>query len=136
MLQLSHPEVRREIDRCEQAVRKLTGNPTISISFVQSTRDLSFEEIEKIVCKATGITKEEAYARSRKMVKRRTRQLIGYYARMLTDMSFQEIGQRIGGKDHTTVMANVQAIKDLLESYDEETVEYVDKINRAINRKV
>jgi chromosomal replication initiator protein len=49
-------------------------------------------------------TQEVAYAR----------QIAMYLARELTDMSLPQIGDRFGGRDHTTVLYAVNKIKRLL----------------------
>ena len=43
------------------------------------------------------------------------RQVAMYLARKLTNASYPEIGERFGGKDHTTVMHNVKKIEQTLD---------------------
>ena len=46
----------------------------------------------------------------------RPRQIAMYLARKLVKASYPELGQRFGGKDHTTVMAACKKIEELMGS--------------------
>ncbi|MFK8002469.1 MAG: helix-turn-helix domain-containing protein, partial [Polyangiales bacterium] len=49
------------------------------------------------------------------------RQIAMYLCRQRLGTSYPELGQRFGGKDHTTVISSVRKINGLLESNDEQT---------------
>jgi chromosomal replication initiation ATPase DnaA len=38
------------------------------------------------------------------------------------------------GRDHTTVIHSCQVIKDLIDACDDQVLNYVDRINRSLNR--
>jgi chromosomal replication initiator protein len=39
-----------------------------------------------------------------------------YIARKMTNSSFPDIGERFGGKDHTTVMHNVRKVEEMIQT--------------------
>ncbi len=61
------------------------------------------------------------------------RQIAMYLARRLTSHSFPDIGAKIGGKDHSTVIYANNKIKDLLEK-DPKIEVVVREIEESLNR--
>lgn len=131
-LHITHPEVRKVIARCEQEVRTLTGNPTVAISFVDSIASLEFEQIANEVIKLTKVTIEEIQSSSRKIEHVQARQLISFFVRKFTKITFNEIGRKLGDRDHTTILSNCQRVTDLLESGDKRMSDLVKKVNRRL----
>ena len=58
------------------------------------------------------------------------RQIVMYLSKQLTLMSFPDIGRRIGGRDHSTVMHGCAAIKRKME--DEEIAYRIDRVKRRL----
>jgi chromosomal replication initiator protein len=56
-----------------------------------------------------------------------------YLARKLTSQSFPDIGAKIGGKDHSTVIYANNKIRDLLEK-DTKIESVVREIEESLNR--
>ncbi len=75
---------------------------------------VTVEHIISVVCHATGISHAEVVGdkRSRPIVQ--ARHLAMYLARELTDVSLPQIGERFGGRDHTTVLHAVDKLSKLL----------------------
>lgn len=61
------------------------------------------------------------------------RQVAMYLSRELTDLSFPEIGEFFGGKDHTTVLHSYNKIKGILED-DEALKERIERIIQVIRQ--
>ena len=55
-----------------------------------------------------------------------------YLCRKLTDFSTTEIGNEFGGKNHTTVMYNVQKVEARLKSSEKEINNIMEKIENQI----
>lgn len=70
-----------------------------------------FREIVRAACEFYGVTELEIMSRRRAPRVAIPRQVIYYLARHLTSMSYPEIGRRIGGKDHTTVLHGARQIE-------------------------
>jgi len=135
-LHVTHPTVRKVIAECEQEVRKLTGNPGFAITFVDYVLTLEFEQIANEVIKVTRVSMDDVLSHSRKIELVTTRQLISFYARRLTKATYSEIGQKLGGRDHTTIISNIRRITDLLEGGDKRMSELVKKLNRRLKEAV
>lgn len=131
-LHITHPKVREVIEKCEKEVRMLTGNPTVAISFVDCMALLEFDQIANEVIKVTKASMEDVKSPSRKTDLVTSRQLISFFVRRLTKMSLAEIGEKLGDRDHTTILSNVKRINALLDSGDRKMSDLVKKINRRL----
>ena len=76
-------------------------------------RQISIENIQKTVADYFKIKVADMYSKKRTRVLARPRQMAMYLARELTDLSFPEIGQSFGGRDHTTVLHACAKIEEL-----------------------
>ncbi len=76
-------------------------------------RQISIENIQKTVADYFKIKVAEMYSKKRTRALARPRQMAMYLARELTDLSYPEIGQSFGGRDHTTVLHACAKIEEL-----------------------
>jgi chromosomal replication initiation ATPase DnaA len=129
-LHITHPAVRKVIEQCENDVRKMTGNPTLSISFVDNMLTLDFDQVINEVIEITKVDIEGVKSSSRRFENVQARQLIAFYVRRYTEMTYREIGERLGGRDHTTIIACIDRLTGLVESGDKKTCDVVKKMNR------
>ena len=84
--------------------------------FVKSTpRKTSISLIQKIVSQHYRVPVESMRSKVRTARLAFPRQVAIYLARELTQASLAQIGQRFGGRDHTTVIHACQKISDLVE---------------------
>jgi len=76
----------------------------------------SINRVQEVVARRWGVTPEGLQSKAR--TKRLTvpRQIAMYLARKLTSASFPDIGEKIGGRDHSTVIYANNKIKKNLES--------------------
>ncbi|HTG57420.1 MAG TPA: helix-turn-helix domain-containing protein [Niabella sp.] len=82
------------------------------------------------VLKVAKVEMEGVISSSRKRENVQARQLIAFYVRQYTDMCYREIGERLGGRDHTTIMACIDRLNALCESGDKQMCDLVKKMNR------
>ena len=75
---------------------------------------ITIDTILSTVAESTGVSVTEITGdkRSRPVVE--GRHLVMYLARELTDASLPKIGERLGGRDHTTVLHAVEKIGKLM----------------------
>jgi chromosomal replication initiator protein len=76
-------------------------------------RQISIENIQKTVADYFKIKVADMYSKKRTRNLARPRQMAMFLARELTDLSFPEIGQSFGGRDHTTVLHACGKIEEL-----------------------
>lgn len=76
-------------------------------------RQISIENIQKTVADYYKIKVADMFSKKRTRNLARPRQMAMYLARELTDLSFPEIGQSFGGRDHTTVLHACNKIEEL-----------------------
>ena len=76
-------------------------------------RQVSIENIQKTVADYYKIKVADMFSKKRTRNLARPRQMAMYLARELTDLSFPEIGQSFGGRDHTTVLHACSKIEEL-----------------------
>jgi chromosomal replication initiator protein len=71
--------------------------------FPEGARPVTVEEIQKVVADAFNVSSADLRGDRRTQNVVYPRQLAMYLCRELTDLSLPKIGQRFGGRDHTTV---------------------------------
>ena len=77
---------------------------------------LSADDIIEQVAEHYRLEKGDLLSRSRKQTVAQARQIAMYLCRELTDESYDHIGSRFGGRDHSTVIHAYRKIEDALES--------------------
>jgi hypothetical protein len=75
---------------------------------------ITVRQIAGVVCTHYGVRWLDIISARRTASTVLPRQVICYLARDLTPQSLPEIGRRLGGRDHTTVLASYQKIKALV----------------------
>jgi len=88
---------------------------TLKNLFSQVTASLSVETIQKEVASYFGIKVADLKSPKRHKAVARPRQVAMFLCRKLIGSSFPEIGQRFGGKDHSTVISACRKIEDLVD---------------------
>jgi len=98
---------RKEInlDLAKEILRPLVGD---------GDREVSPENIQKAVADHFGVKVSELRSDRKHKVIAMPRQVAMYLMRTMTRCSFPDIGQRFGGRDHTTVMYAVKKIEKKL----------------------
>jgi chromosomal replication initiator protein len=81
--------------------------------------DLSPQKIITTVAQHYDLPEEELIGRSRRRTVSHPRQLCMYIIREETDTSLPQIGELLGGRDHTTVLHGIDKITELIETNDQ-----------------
>jgi chromosomal replication initiator protein len=75
---------------------------------------VSVKEVVKVVSDFYNINEEEIYNKTRRKEVVRPRQMIMYLLREDFGISFPSIGEKLGGRDHTTVIHSYEKVKENL----------------------
>ncbi len=81
-----------------------------------SSKEITIESIQKMVCDFYGIPYDKLQAKTRKREIVQARQISMYLAKQFTKNSLKNIGDHFGGRDHTTVIHSCQTVKDLMDT--------------------
>jgi chromosomal replication initiator protein len=90
------------------------------------------EDIQRIACGYFGIRLADLKSRRRHRAVSFPRMIAMYVCRHRLGTSYPELGERFGGKDHTTVISAVRKIGGLVEAQDERVLGAVDAIERKL----
>ncbi|MFZ5516272.1 MAG: chromosomal replication initiator protein DnaA [Candidatus Zhuqueibacterota bacterium] len=96
-----------------------------------SKRNLSIEEIQRIVCEHYLIPEDLIRAKNRKKEVAMARQVSMYLAKKITSHSLKTIGLHFGGRDHSTVVHAIQTI-DQMKRQDKSFKEDLSTLERKI----
>jgi chromosomal replication initiator protein len=101
------------------------------IEYINSSRlyDSMANRIERVVSSHFGISIEKIRGKRRYRDLAFARQVCCYLMRKHTNMGCVAIGNRLGGRDHATVLHNANVIKDLMSVEDAvlRDVKYIEK---------
>jgi chromosomal replication initiator protein len=121
------------------AIASLTGSgislpmakESLKDIIVDKAKDISIEMIQKMVADHFRIKVSELKSDKRLKTIVVPRQIAIYLCRELTKASYPEIGDRFGGKDHSTIIHSVKKIEKLLPS-DFELKSTIDQLRRQL----
>jgi len=82
---------------------------------VEKRREITVEEIQKVVAQYFNIKISDLKSAKRLKALVLPRQIAMYIARQLTSCSYPEIGEKFGGKDHSTIIHAIKKIDKKIE---------------------
>ncbi len=107
LLRVTAHSMLRQVTITPQLVRQVLGETAAT------SATLSVESVQKAVAQHFNVRVSDLKGASRTRTVTQPRMIAMYLSRELTNASFPEIGQRFGGKDHTTVMHAYRKIDHL-----------------------
>lgn len=96
-----------------------------------SSREITIENIQKIVCEYFDLPFEKLLQKTRKREIVQARQITMFLSKTFTKNSLKTIGDHFGGRDHTTVIHSCQTVKDLMDT-DSTFKEYVLELQQKV----
>jgi len=98
---------------------------------IKPKKIVAAKDVIKIIADFYNIDEESIYEKTRKKEIVKPRQLIMYILREDFNVSYPSIGQKLGGRDHTTVMHSCDKIKNDIKT-DQTLVEEINQIRALI----
>jgi len=92
-----------------------TARKVLKDILVERSRELSIEDIIKKVSNHFNIKVTDLKSPKRLKAVVLPRQVAMYLARQLTSSSYPEIGERFGGKDHSTIIHAIRKVERMME---------------------
>jgi len=92
------------------------------------------DDIQRAVCEYFNIRMSDLKSHRRHRSIAQPRMIAMYMCRQRLNTSYTELGDRFGGKDHTTVMSAVRKIEGRILSHDAEILASVQAIEHRLNR--
>ena len=124
------------------AVKAELANRAIDLEFAKealrgvmpkSETATTVEDIQRAVCDYYSIRLADLKSHRRHRAVSFPRMVAMYLCRQRLGTSFPELGDRFGGKDHTTVMSAVRKIDGLIKNEDPAVMNAVEAIERKLN---
>ena len=101
---------------------------------VRTEQPITFESICNIVCEHFKISVETLVSRTRKQPISYIRQLTMYLASSMTDESIVQIGKKLGGRNHATIIHAISNIRSLTTT-DKRTRQDIETLKGLITSK-
>ena len=95
-------------------------------------REITPQLIIDVVCEHFHITKEQMISKSRSNDIAKPRQIAMYLCKNMTGVSLENIGELLGGRDHSTVIHGINKVESELQT-NEATVNLLNTIKKKIN---
>ncbi len=96
-----------------------------------SSKEITIDYIQKVVCDYYGLPIDQIYAKTRKREIVQARQVAMYFAKKHTKSSLATIGQQCGNKDHATVLHACKTVSNLMDT-DKEFKASVHRIDQKL----
>ncbi len=96
-----------------------------------TTKEISIDYIQKIVCDYFGLPLDQIHAKTRKREVVQARQVAMYFSKKHTKSSLATIGLQCGNKDHATVLHACKTIANLIDT-DKQFRGYAIEIDKKI----
>jgi chromosomal replication initiator protein len=116
----------------EQSITIEFAKGTLKNFLTQAAHSLTVEAVQKEVANYFNVKLADLKSPKRHQAIARPRQIAMYLARKLCKASYPELGQRFGGKDHTTVLSACRKI-DKLVAEDAKTRHTVEELERHLS---
>jgi chromosomal replication initiator protein len=117
----------------EQPITIEFAKETLKNFLTQASHSLTVEAVQKEVANYFNVKLADLKSPKRHQAIARPRQIAMYLARKLCKASYPELGQRFGGKDHTTVLSACRKIDSLVQS-DAKTRHTVEELERHLSQ--
>ena len=117
----------------DQAITTEFARETLKNFLTQASHSLTVEAVQKEVASYFNVKMADLKSPKRHQAIAWPRQIAMYLSRKLVKSSYPDLGQRFGGKDHTTVLSACRKIEKLVQS-DPKTRHIVEELERHLSQ--
>jgi len=104
--------------------------------YIEFINDNKLEFIKDTICNYYSVEPLDIYVKKKNGNRVLIRQITHYLARKNTDLSLEMIGNKTGGKDHSTVLNSYRKISELIENpltpYNKKLAEEIKELNEML----
>jgi chromosomal replication initiator protein len=111
----------------EEELRSTTGQEIAAVC----RQPVTLKQIIAVAARYYSLTQAALVSSARRKSLVHARRVIVYLARLLTDLSYAQIGQGLGRRDHSTIMHAQRSIQDLVAT-DAATQRDLDELRRIL----
>lgn len=115
---VSLPAINKIIADAEEMLTGLCGMKVTVFIKIPQKDELNVLAIQQQICEAFEVSWSQIAGRSRKGIIPKARFAYCWICKQYLGMNLKEIGDTIGGRDHTTVIHALSTVKDLLDTKD------------------
>lgn len=112
--------------RATAIIKQIVNNPNKSDKMMLATRAMI------TACQVCGCTLDDLMGKIRNRNVVTARMLTSHYIRTELHLTYEHIGNLLGGKDHATILHSLRKFSDLLE-FDKQTQELYKEFNIILN---
>ena len=102
---------------------------------IKPKKIVSIKDVVRLIAEFYNTDESSIYEKTRKKVVVKPRQIIMYILREDFKISYPTIGEKLGGRDHTTVIHSCEKIKEDLKS-DINLVQEIEQIRNILKQYV
>ena len=99
---------------------------------LKNKKNVSIPDIVKIISDYYSITEDFIYNKTRRKDIIKPRQIIMYLLREDYDISYPSIGEKLGGRDHTTVIHSYEKVKKDM-AQDPKLAKEIEELRNMLN---
>ena len=93
---------------------------------------INIDSIISIVIYVTNVNKSLWHRKSRQHDLVLSRQLMHFFAKKYTKLTLEKIGEKIGNKDHATVLHSIKVIENYLSTDDKKVKRFTKEIENRL----
>jgi chromosomal replication initiator protein len=108
---------------------------TLRVAMPRPEVTTTVEDIQRAVCEYFSIRMSDLRSHRRHRSVSHPRMIAMYLCRQRLKTSYTELGERFGGKDHTTVMSAVRKIESRIVSADRDVLDCVEAIEHKLEKR-
>jgi len=119
-----------------EAIEVVTKSLSVAMPTALLIHKPSVDLIIRVGCRHFGLSKSDILADRRSQPIVRWRQIIIFVIKDLTKRSLPDIGRRVGGRDHTTILHAIRQIESMMAGGDQSITDHVAALRAEVSAEL